>query len=95
MTTDAPPSDLDTRRKRLRYRAWHRGTREMDFLMGSFADAVLDRLDPAELDDFERLIDISDDELYRWKSGREAPPAAMMSPMLRALLDHAYEPHKR
>lgn len=89
-TTAAPP--MDVRRKRLKYRAWHRGTREMDFLMGSFADAHVDGFSEAELDQFEAVIQISDDALYKWKTGRETPPSEALTSVLQALLAHVYVP---
>lgn len=55
---------LDTRRKRLLYRCWHRGTREMDLLLGRFADAHIATLDESELADLERLIELQDPDLY-------------------------------
>ncbi|MCB1413812.1 MAG: succinate dehydrogenase assembly factor 2 [Xanthobacteraceae bacterium] len=55
---------LDDRRKRLLYRCWHRGTREMDLILGRFADAHIDRLSDAELAEFERLIEAHDHDLY-------------------------------
>ena len=66
---------LDPRRRRALYRAWHRGTREMDFILGQFTDAELERLSDAELDVFERLLEAPDTDLYDWVTGRtEAPP---------------------
>ena len=49
--------DLDVRRRRLRFRAWHRGIREMDLLMGAFADATIATLDDADLRCFEGVLD--------------------------------------
>lgn len=69
MTTD----DLAIRRRRIGFRAWHRGTREMDLIMGRFADAELGNLDEAGLDSFEALMEQPDPELYKWVS-EEAPP---------------------
>ncbi|HEY7382322.1 MAG TPA: succinate dehydrogenase assembly factor 2 [Beijerinckiaceae bacterium] len=57
---------LDVRRRKILFRAWHRGIREMDLLMGRFADATLAGMSDAELDQFERLIEIPDHELFRW-----------------------------
>ncbi|NEV78643.1 succinate dehydrogenase assembly factor 2, partial [Rhodopseudomonas sp. BR0C11] len=54
---------LDDRRKRLLFRCWHRGTREMDLILGQFADAEIGTLSEAELDELERLIEGSDHEL--------------------------------
>lgn len=63
------------RRRRLRYRAWHRGTREMDLILGPFADARLDRLEGAELARLERLMGEEDTDLLKWLMGQEEPPA--------------------
>ena len=64
----------EIRRKRLRFRAWHRGTRETDLLFGGFADSHIAALDEAQLDRFERLLENSDPELYAWLTGREPIP---------------------
>ena len=55
---------LDPRRKRLLFRCWHRGTREMDLLLGRFADANIATLDESELADLEQLIELPDPDLY-------------------------------
>lgn len=60
---------LDERRRRLLYRVWHRGMREMDLLMGGFADAHLRSMSDAELSDFERLSERQDQELLSWLVG--------------------------
>jgi antitoxin CptB len=65
---------LDERQRRLLFRAWHRGMREMDLIMGAFADAMIDRLSAAELDEFERLMQAPDPQLYRWIAGDGEPP---------------------
>lgn len=53
----------------MRYRAWHRGTREMDFIFGAFVDQHLSAMDNAAMTLFEALMDIDDQTLYRWISG--------------------------
>ncbi|HVY56473.1 MAG TPA: succinate dehydrogenase assembly factor 2 [Xanthobacteraceae bacterium] len=81
---------LDPRRRRLLYRAWHRGTREMDLIMGSFADAMIGELSEAELDEFERLTDVPDGELYQWvATGRSVPEAYDNSVFRRLRTFHA------
>ena len=55
---------LEPRRKRLLFRCWHRGTREMDLLLGRFADAHIADLTDAEVDALERLIEANDPDLY-------------------------------
>jgi antitoxin CptB len=78
-------ADLDVRRRKILFRAWHRGTREMDLLMGRFADAALAGLSDAELDEFERLIDVPDGDLFRWIMGEAEPPPEHDTPLFRQL----------
>jgi antitoxin CptB len=66
--------DLDDRRKRLLFRCWHRGTREMDLVLGRFADAEIAGLTDDELLQLERLIEVPDPDLYAALTG-EAPLA--------------------
>ena len=68
-------ADLDIRRRRILFRAWHRGIREMDLLMGRFADAEIGAMSEAALDDFERLIEVPDPDLFRWLTGEDDVPA--------------------
>ena len=66
---------LDLRRRRLLYHAWRRGTREMDLIIGRFADEAIGSLTEAELDQFERLLDAADADIYAWISGeRDVAP---------------------
>ena len=66
----------ETRLARLRMRSWRRGTREMDLILGPFADTAMARLEPAEVDAYEALVAENDQDLYLWISGRgEAPEA--------------------
>ena len=65
---------LDDRRKRLLFRCWHRGTREMDLILGRFADAEIANLSDDELAQFEFLMDVPDPDLYAALTGK-MPPA--------------------
>jgi antitoxin CptB len=66
---------MDDRRKMLRFRAWRRGFREIDLILGRFADRKLAELDAAGLDAFERLLEAPDQEVYDWITGQaQAPP---------------------
>ena len=65
---------LDERRRRILFRAWRRGLREMDLVMGQFADANLPAMSEAELDEFERLLEIPDPQILAWITGSEAIP---------------------
>jgi antitoxin CptB len=78
-------ADLDVRRRKILFRAWHRGTREMDLLLGRFADAALAGLSESELDEFERLIEVPDPDLFAWIMGEAAAPAEYDGSMLRRL----------
>ena len=67
---------LDDRRKRLLFRCWHRGTREMDLILGRFADAEIAGLSDGELAELERLVELPDPDLYAALTGeRPLPPA--------------------
>src|SRR5437588_10091736 len=66
---------LDDRRKRLLFRCWHRGTREMDLILGRFADAEIAGLAEDELMQLEHLIEVPDPDLYAALTGdRPLPP---------------------
>ncbi|MDQ0345940.1 succinate dehydrogenase assembly factor 2 [Ancylobacter vacuolatus] len=71
--TTRSSAGLDARRRRILYRSWHRGTREMDLLMGRFADACIGELSEEDVAAFELLIEVEDPDLYGWLGG--APPA--------------------
>ena len=77
---------LDARRKRLLYRAWHRGTKELDILLGSFADKHVGALDETELDALEKLMQVPEPDLYNWLSGRVDPPDNYAGPLLDRLI---------
>lgn len=62
--------DHETRLKRLTMRSWRRGTREMDLILGPFADASLAAMDAAALDAYEALLDENDQDLYPWVTAR-------------------------
>jgi antitoxin CptB len=63
---------LDPRRRRILYQAWHRGIREMDLILGQFAERFIEDLSDAELDEFERLIVLPDQEVLGWITGEFA-----------------------
>jgi antitoxin CptB len=62
-------SGLDDRRKRLLFRCWHRGTREMDLILGRFADVEIAGLSEGELAQLEHLIEVPDPDLYAALTG--------------------------
>lgn len=87
MTDDTPP--LDNRRRRLIYRAQHRGTYENDLLIGDFVKARIAEMTEAELDDLEAVMEFPDAELADWLTGRLPIPAHADSPMLRRIREAA------
>ena len=84
----------DETKKRLRYRASHRGTKEMDFILGRYADQRLDSLSPEELRRFEEITSYPDTKLYLWITGREPIPAAADCPLLQDICRSAIPPEK-
>ncbi|MBP2303141.1 FAD assembly factor SdhE [Azospirillum picis] len=93
-TAEQNAEALENRRKRLRFRAWHRGTREMDLLMGSFADAHIAQFDHAMLDKFEGLMELGDPDLYDWMNGRAPVPAEHDDEVMRLLTAFRYTPRQ-
>ena len=76
---------LTSRQRRALFHAWHRGTREMDLILGPFADARIDRLSDEEMKQFEALMDLSEHELYAWLTGSEPVAPDHDSAVYRAL----------
>jgi antitoxin CptB len=81
---------LDARRRKLLFRAWHRGMREVDLIMGRFADATLDHLADDEVAEFEQLMEVPDRELLAWITGEADVPPAYDSALLRRLRDFSH-----
>lgn len=84
--------DLSPRRRKILYHAWHRGTRELDLLLGRFADDAIANLTDAELDEFEALLEVDDRELFGWILGKvpvpETAPKAAFSKVIAFAREH-------
>jgi antitoxin CptB len=78
-------ADLDPRRRKILFRAWHRGMRETDLIMGRFADAEIGNLSEAELDVFEGLIEVLDRDLLSWITGEAGVPSNYDTDVFRRL----------
>jgi antitoxin CptB len=76
---------LDPRRKRALFRAWHRGTREMDLVMGRFADREIGRMSETDLVLFEQLLDLPEADVFGWVTGQLPAPAEMDPDFLKRL----------
>jgi antitoxin CptB len=91
MTEPAQPP-RDARRRRLLYRATHRGTQETDLLVGGYVAARIDAFSDADLDALDAILDLPDPDLANWLTGREDIPPEADSAMLRAMRDAAGAP---
>jgi antitoxin CptB len=83
MNADEP--NLDTRRRRARFRSWHRGMREADLILGRFADGRIAALTEAELEQYEALLDMPDADLLKWVTGEQPVPAAYDTDLFRQI----------
>ena len=84
---EVPTEDnISIKRKRLRFRSWHRGTREMDLLLGGFADAKLDEFDEPLLDAYDEFLSNSDPDIYNWLTGQEDVPEEQKGALMDTLL---------
>ncbi len=77
--------ETNPRRRRILFRATHRGTYENDILIGGFVSARLHGFSEAELDEIERVMDLPDAVLADWLTGRQPIPAEADCPILRAM----------
>ncbi len=80
---------MDTQLKRIRFRCRHRGNKEMDIILGSFADAHLERLDAVQLDRLEALLEAPDPDLYAWVTGKSAAPREHDHDVMRLLMSYS------
>lgn len=88
MTGTTRTSDgLDPRRRRALFRAWHRGIREMDLLLGTFADTHIGDLDDSRLDEFEALMELQDKDLLSWFTGTAPVAAEHDTPVFRQIAE--------
>jgi antitoxin CptB len=78
----------EARRKRMVMRSWRRGTKEMDLVLGPFADAQLGLLSEAELRLYDALLAENDQDLMAWILGQTAPPKALAA-LLTRIVAHA------
>lgn len=83
MTHDATHDD--PRLKRLRFRAWRRGFREIDLILGPFADRHGAELSPQDFADLEALLDEADQDVYAWIIGQAEVPSAFATPVMARL----------
>jgi len=85
--TNRSSEGLDARRRRLLFQCWHRGIREMDLVLGRFADEQLASLNEAELTELERWLEIPDQQMFAWVNGMEPAPPEIETGLFRRLRD--------
>lgn len=85
--TSISSDGLDERRRRLLFRAWHRGMREVDLITGRFADAHIAAMSETDVDEFERLMDVPEPDLLAWVMGAQDIPAAFDTSLFRRMRD--------
>jgi antitoxin CptB len=79
-----PPS-RDVRLARMKFRAWHRGTREADYMLGGFFDRYHSEWDEAGIAWFEALLDEDDVDVMAWALGTQAVPEHFKGPQMVAM----------
>lgn len=79
---------LENKRKRLIFRSMHRGTKEMDLILGSFAQTYVPGFEEKELVQYESILVQSDPDLYNWLTGKEDPPANVRNDIFEKLMVH-------
>jgi len=77
---------LEQRRRKLLFRSWHRGIREMDLILGGFADREIATLTDAEMDQYELLLEVQDADILSWVTGTSPVPAAFDTPLLNKIV---------
>ncbi len=90
--TVTDPQSLEALRRKLGFRAWHRGTREADLLIGTFADRTLCAFDGEMLGQFERLLAENDPDIYDWMTGRQPVPREHDNQVTRLLKQFRFVP---
>jgi antitoxin CptB len=86
--TESPAETPDiVRRKRIRFRCWHRGIKETDLLLGRFADARIWELAAERLGELEELLEAPDWEIYGWVTQKAPPPAEFDTALMRMVQD--------
>jgi antitoxin CptB len=85
LATELSSEGLDAKRRRLLFRAWHRGIKEMDIVMGRFADAHIAIFTDDDMDALELLMTAPDQQMLAWVLGAEPAEPEFDTPMFRRL----------
>jgi antitoxin CptB len=85
--------DDDARLKKLKFRAWRRGFREADLILGPFADKHVATFSPVELDWFEAMLEVPDQDLYGWIVGSAPTPELFDTDIMNRIKQFRFEAH--
>lgn len=77
----------ENRIKKLSYQSWHRGMRELDLILGGFADQYLSTFSENELDEYQSILENNDLDLWDWITGRVEIPTSYFSPLLKMICE--------
>ncbi len=83
---------VNIKRKKLKFRSWHRGTREIDLILGKFADAHVFDFSEDELNQYEEILINNDPDLYNWITGKDPVPSDYSSDVMQKLIDFNLKP---
>jgi antitoxin CptB len=78
--------EIEKKRKQLLYRSWHRGMREMDLIMGRFADKHIHEFDEVQLLEYEAVLGIGDPDLYSFITGKKEVPSNLLNSVMKKLI---------
>ncbi|ALE03802.1 succinate dehydrogenase assembly factor 2 [Bartonella ancashensis] len=83
-------SQLDERRRRLVFRAWHRGIREMDLILGQYVDAHIHNMSDQTVSELEYIMSFDDSDLLEWITGKISPPSKVDSFLFRDIINYCF-----
>lgn len=81
-------NQLDVRRRRLVFRAWHRGIREMDIILGQYVDAHIVMMSDKMISELEYIMSFDDRDLLTWITGEIAPPSEIDGSLFRDIVNY-------
>ena len=82
--------NTEQRKKKLKFRASHRGIKELDLFVGAFAEVHVEEMNDLALDEFEAILDVPDNIVLDWITGRSSPGKQELGPVLKQLLSFDY-----
>jgi antitoxin CptB len=88
VTNTLSETELDHLRRKLKFRAWHRGIKEMDLILGHFADVALETMVEPELLEFSALLEVDDRDLIKWFTGESQTPVEWQTTLFEKIIQN-------